>query len=62
MLGAIVLGIIGRQGGSGSLMQGISGPAPTVTVPAAPAAPAAGAPKASPTPSAAQPEKQPDKK
>src|SRR3954451_25460159 len=55
MLGAIVLGIIGREG-SGSLMQGISGPAPTATVPAAPPAPAAGTP-AAPAANPAQPEK-----
>ena len=42
MIGAIVLGVIGRQG-PGSLMRGVSGPAPqTTTAPAAPApAPAA---------------------
>jgi preprotein translocase subunit SecG len=39
MLGAIVLGIIGRQG-SGSIMQGVSGPAPSTT-PAPVSAPAA---------------------
>ncbi|HEY7501567.1 MAG TPA: preprotein translocase subunit SecG [Vicinamibacterales bacterium] len=32
MLGAIALGIIGRQG-PGSLMRGVSGPAPTSSVP-----------------------------
>ena len=40
MLGAIVIGILGRQGGS-SLMSGVAGPAPTTAPAAAPAAPAA---------------------
>src|SRR6188508_519103 len=39
MLGAIVIGILGRQGGS-SLMSGVAGPAPTTAPAAAPAAPA----------------------
>jgi preprotein translocase subunit SecG len=37
MVGAIILGIMGRQG-SGSLMRGVAGPAPTTTP--APATPA----------------------
>jgi preprotein translocase subunit SecG len=47
MIGAIMLGIFGRQG-PGSLMRGIAGPAPTTSAPAAPA-PA--------TPAPSQPEK-----
>ena len=39
MLGAIVIGILGRQGG-GSLMSGVGGPAATTAPAAAPAAPA----------------------
>jgi preprotein translocase subunit SecG len=38
MIGAIALGIIGRQG-PGSIMRGVSGPAPTATVPVQPPAP-----------------------
>jgi preprotein translocase subunit SecG len=52
MLGAIALGIIGRQG-PGSIMSGVSGAAPTATVPVqTPASTPAPA-----TPSPAQPEK-----
>ena len=44
MIGAIVLGVIGRQG-PGSLMRGVSGPAPqTTTAPAPAPAPAPAAP------------------
>ena len=71
MLGAIVIGIIGRQG-PGSIMSGVAGPAPTTApapvlpVPAPAPAPAASAPTGqappAPTgagqpPAAAQPEK-----
>jgi len=42
MIGAIMLGIFGRQG-PGSLMRGVGGPAPTTSAPA-PAAPAPSAP------------------
>ena len=46
MVGAIVLGIMGR-GGSGSLMQGLEGPRPAQTQPAAaPATPPQPAPQA----------------
>jgi preprotein translocase subunit SecG len=52
MIGAIMLGIFGRQG-PGSLMRGVAGPAP-VTTPA----PAASAPAPStPAPSTPEPEK-----
>ena len=51
MLGAIVIGILGRQGGS-SLMSGVAGPAPTTAPAAAPAAPVT-APVESSTPAAA---------
>jgi preprotein translocase subunit SecG len=50
MLGAIVLGIMGRQG-SGSIMQGVSGVAPSTTSTPAPA------PAPAPTPAPVQPEK-----
>ena len=44
MIGAIVLGVLGRQG-PGSLMRGVSGPAPQTTTSPAPApAPAPAAP------------------
>lgn len=43
MVGAIVLGIMGRQG-SVSLMRGVAGPAPTTTPAPAPATPAPAAP------------------
>jgi preprotein translocase subunit SecG len=43
MIGAIVLGVIGRQG-PGSLMRGVSGPAPQTTTPTPAPAPAPAAP------------------
>ena len=52
MLGAIAVGIMGKRGGGGSLMSGVSGPAPqTQSAPAptpapSPATPAQGAPSA----------------
>ena len=46
MLGAIVIGIIGRQG-PGSIMSGVGGPAPQTTVPA-PATPPASTPTPAP--------------
>jgi preprotein translocase subunit SecG len=51
MIGAIMLGIIGRQG-PGSIMRGIGGPAPQATTPAAPAET-----PSTPAPAPAQPEK-----
>jgi preprotein translocase subunit SecG len=44
MLGAILIGVMGKQGGSGSIMSGVSGPAPTQTTPA-PQTPAPTTPK-----------------
>src|SRR6185295_17000123 len=55
MIGAIALGIIGRQGGSGSLLHGVAGPAPVATPPA-PAVPTT-TPPATPPANPAQPEK-----
>ena len=59
MLGAIVIGILGRQG-PGSIMSGVAGPAPqTTTVPAsAPASTPTPAPAAT-TPAPATPDAQP---
>jgi preprotein translocase subunit SecG len=57
MIGAIVLGIIGRQG-PGSLMRGVSGPVPQTTAPA-PATPAPSTPAPVTAPEAAKPAGQP---
>jgi preprotein translocase subunit SecG len=58
MLGAIVIGIIGRQG-PGSIMSGVGGPAPQTTVPA-PATPPASVPTTAPAATTpAQPNTQP---
>jgi preprotein translocase subunit SecG len=46
MLGAIAIGIMGKRNGGGSLMSGVSGPAPQTQSAPAPAAPAQGAPSA----------------
>ncbi len=52
MVGAIALGIIGRQGGSGSLLRGVTGPAPAATTPVQ-----VPTPPATPPANPAQPEK-----
>src|SRR5262245_43046469 len=57
MLGAIALGIMGRQG-PGSIMRGVAGPAPTSTVPVQTPATAPAPEPAAPAPAApVQPEK-----
>jgi preprotein translocase subunit SecG len=56
MLGAIALGIFGRQG-PGSIMRGVAGPAPTAPAATAPAPVETPATPAPSTPAPAQPEK-----
>jgi preprotein translocase subunit SecG len=54
MLGAIVIGILGRQG-PGSIMSGVAGPAPQTTTAPAPAVPASTPAASAPAPAATAP-------
>jgi preprotein translocase subunit SecG len=55
MIGAIALGILGRGGASGSLMQGLGGPQQQTPAPTTPTTPAPSTPSGAQPPAAAQP-------